>query len=511
MVADPTKPTRAQLSRISNGDNRLLLALERLFEVSGQETPDDLTLIAARVLGLEQDVSTDAAALEYTNKIKRDLLTITDGIEQRLPDDAAALEHANRIKRNLEARADGIEQSFGLDPFSAAEPLRDITRGLSSGAFVFVSDKADFPAPSSGVITLAGGVTYFLTGEIDLAGDRLVCGPSTVILGGSSENARLKSTGLTSGTALVTSEWSLPLRNITLEAATIFDLDASANPNQALDWAGVNLSGSSDIGTIADYNNFVATSMAFLGVSGLVFDGTFGTIAFESSLFVGTDPGTIITLPSTLTVSRRFRIIYSSVVATGSGVALDVNASAVIPVEGYILDTVVFSGGGTYTNGVQYDDNKALFVNCTGIRNSASAATYYMQNNATATTIAATNTPVKIAGTTTSGALTQRFAVTDNRATYSGEVDREFRAMVTFSFTCTNPNTAGIYIAKNGTVITESAVAITAPTSGRVENGVTFATVDLVNSDYIEVWIENRSAVRDFTVTDLNFTLDQVT
>ena len=52
---------------------------------------------------------------------------------------------------------------------------------ISGGSFVFVSQKSDLPTPSAGVITLAAGVTYFFTDEVDLTGDRLVCGINTTI------------------------------------------------------------------------------------------------------------------------------------------------------------------------------------------------------------------------------------------------------------------------------------------------------------------------------------------
>jgi len=41
-------------------------------------------------------------------------------------------------------------------------------------------------------------------------------------IGGSSENCRIKSTGLV--TALITSVYSLPIRNVTIEAALALDL-----------------------------------------------------------------------------------------------------------------------------------------------------------------------------------------------------------------------------------------------------------------------------------------------
>ena len=96
--------------------------------------------------------------------------------------------------------------------------------GLTQNEFVYVSTKSDLPTPSAGVITLLSGYTYFFTTEVDLTGDRLVCGVNTTILGASSENCRIKSTGLV-GTALITSNYSLPIRSITIEADVALNLN----------------------------------------------------------------------------------------------------------------------------------------------------------------------------------------------------------------------------------------------------------------------------------------------
>lgn len=74
---------------------------------------------------------------------------------------------------------------------------------------------------------------------------------------------------------------------------------------------------------------------------------------------------------------------------------------------------------------------KALFSNCDGISNSSEISQYYMNNNATATVIAATGTPVKIAGTTTSATITSKFTNTDNRATYMGSQTKIFKITAT--------------------------------------------------------------------------------
>ena len=100
--------------------------------------------------------------------------------------------------------------------------VASVSSNISSGNIVFVASKTDLPTAVSGVITLADSISYFFTTIVDLTGDRIVCGLNTVILGASSENCYIKSTGLNSSTALITSVYSLPIRNISFTHGTVF-------------------------------------------------------------------------------------------------------------------------------------------------------------------------------------------------------------------------------------------------------------------------------------------------
>lgn len=369
---------------------------------------------------------------------------------------------------------------------------------------IYIEVLADFPTAVNGVITLEGNATYFITTTVDLLGARLIGGQNTTIIGGSSENCRLKSTGL-SGTALITSEWSLPIRSVTIEAQTALDLDAGVNSEQALDWFGVNFTDCENIGTIANYTNFIASDCGLLNSANLTFNGSIGTVGFSQCFFNCRASNTVIILPSTLTITRRFRIIYSAFVVLSGETGINLSTSASIPVDAYILDTVNFSGGGTYTSGVLYSDNKALYINCKGISNSNDISSYYMNENATVTDIITTGVAVKIAGTTTSAGITQRFTNTNNRATYTGALNKTFLVSVVSSVTSTSTNDQiGYYVAKNGVIVASSKIYVTTNSNNRAESVSIQGVIELITNDYIEVWIENKSDTSDVTVTDLN-------
>lgn len=374
-------------------------------------------------------------------------------------------------------------------------------------SIVNVASKADLPPASGGVITLANDTVYTFLGSIDLLGDRIVCGTGNMIRGTSSETSFLSSTGLSSDPLIYTNA-TLPLRDITLVDADVgIDVNSDdSGTNIALDWAGVNFSGCTTSAVFGNISNFIFSIGAVLAGGSFRFEGDVDTIGIQSSLFVG-DGGSgenLIELTSTANVTRRFRVIYSAFVAFGSTTAVSVDPAASILDEGYILDSCNFSGGGTYLSGVDSMDNKALFINNVGIDNSADISQYYMNGNTTATVITTQGTAVKAAGASTSSSVTSKFTNTDNRATYDGALTRFFKVSATVSVQSGNNNQIGVYVAKNGAVIPESEVYGTASGTGRKENIVVQTLVELSDTDFIEIWVENDSSTANITVTDMN-------
>jgi hypothetical protein len=387
---------------------------------------------------------------------------------------------------------------------------------LESTKIEFIDKVEDFPEAVSGVITLLDNQTYFITTTVDLLGARIVCGQNTTLIGGSSENCILKSTGLSASTALITSQYSLPMRNLSITHGTALDLNGSGTATAALDWFGVNFldcnssGGGSGVGTVQNYSNFIMSDCALLNSSGMTFNGTIGTVGFTQCLFSGVAAQTTLNFPSTLTITRRIRVTYSSFVAFGGATAINVSTSAVIPVEGYILDTVNFSGGATYTAGVQFNDNKALFTNCKGIGNSAEIGQAYYTNNTTQNTIATTGVFEKIVGTTTASPVNQKFTHTDNRLTYTGGITRSFRVTASCSAQAITTNATIILVraAKNGTTIAESESQATTSATGRNENFYSQAIVELTTNDFLELFIANATNANNLLVTELNMIVE---
>lgn len=376
-----------------------------------------------------------------------------------------------------------------------------------------VRSKYDFPASIAGVITLEANKTYIVQNEVDLLGDRLEAGGVVNLFGTSSETSSLTSTGLGVGVPLLTSIYTIVLEKITFkDVDTCIDIDGNTNL-VALDWENVNFSNIPNVGTINTCDNFIFETGAFLSAQGLVFTGTIGTIGVFNTLFVGIgSAGNIIELDASCIITRRFRIIYSSFIAFGSTVGINVNASATISAERYILDTINFSGGGTYLSGVSQTSNKALFNDCVGVSNTAVNGQIYMQSNATATTIASSSTFYKVAGTTTASADNQKYTSTDNRLTNDAVVTRKYLIQCTLSFNSSNGNICefGFYDSVLSAVRTPSRTKSTANAAGRAENIHFQCLVSHIQGDYLEIHCSNTTGANDITVTEMNFVITEI-
>jgi hypothetical protein len=413
----------------------------------------------------------------------------------------------NRIQQQMATIGGGGETQFKF--------LDDVVN------FIFVGTINDLPSPVNGVINLKDNYTYFFTTTVDLNGNRLVAGDNTTILGGSSENCRIKSTGIATDVALLSSVYSLPIRNITLEAPYAINLQASIPSVHALDWFGVNFTNCAKVGIISSYNNFIMLDGAFLNSQDLTFDGTTGTVGFNQCLFTGNfglgGSKSILNFPNTFSCTRRIRATTCSfVVPSGyTGITVQDGVNFAIA-ESFILQTCNFSGPGTklgISTHTNIDGRDAFFDSNRGIDNSFVIGQYYMKDNATQTSFASTDTYTKIAGiTTTAGARNSKFTHTDNRLTCIAGVEREYLTQVTLTLVpseYTNFKVA-IYDSSNGGEYLTASEVTMEGTQGDTRS-VTLTDVHKHNlNDYVEIHISNLEDTNPITVTDLNVLVTQL-
>jgi hypothetical protein len=257
-----------------------------------------------------------------------------------------------------------------------------VRRETAPAKLVHVDSLADLPDPSGNVITLEPGTCYHISNRLDLAGNRLVTADAeNTIKGSSSETSWLTSTGLPAGEPLITSEYTLPIQNLSVHAVdTAFDISGT---DVAIDWKAFNIIDCSNLGTFGNCANIILESSAYLGCQNMVIDGEVGTFGTTNVLWTGNfgrSGDNIIHFTENATITRRARLTYSSIVTPSGSVGLFVDPSASIPTGGYILDTINFSGPGSAIGGLGDDADACEFRNSVGVLNRTDKGQLYVQN-----------------------------------------------------------------------------------------------------------------------------------
>jgi hypothetical protein len=124
---------------------------------------------------------------------------------------------------------------------------------------------------------------------------------------------------------------------------------------------------------------------------------------------------------------------------------------------------------------------------------SASFASVSMAGNATATVIASTATPVKVAGTFVVGDVSAGWtAATDGKITHTGQTSRHIiNAIATLDAASGSNHLISLFIAKNGVIV--STKMTDSVSSGLPRAIATFANLVLNQNDYIEMFVRNES------------------
>jgi hypothetical protein len=340
--------------------------------------------------------------------------------------------------------------------------------------------------------------------DVDLKGNRIVCGINTVIDGQSSETSSLTSTGLGIGVPMISSNSTVLFRQISFkDVDTLFDIDGGGVG--VIDWFAFNIENVPNIGTIANYENCIINDSAWINSTGCTFTGNHGTIGFTNSIFTNFTNMTTLIIDSNCVISRRLKIVESAIVTTGTGISIDFSVSASVPAQGYNLNALSFTGGTlTHLAGVNEIGNQSLFFRNVGIKNSKSIGQLFL-SVPTATVINLVNTWYKISGTTISGSLISKFTHTNNRLTYTGTIDEVFTCNFTVSLSGGNNNVIEVGISKNGAIpLEESISVITLDNGGATSNLTGLQYIELIENDYIELFVRNLSSTSNITANRLS-------
>jgi hypothetical protein len=119
------------------------------------------------------------------------------------------------------------------------------------------------------------------------------------------------------------------------------------------------------------------------------------------------------------------------------------------------------------------------------------------------TTIAALDTPTKVNGITTSSFLSN-FSHSANRLTYTGTAARKFYVSVSLSFHGTNGTEYSFSIAKDSILVASSEIQSTAAGANILAHVSSQCIIELQNTQFIEVFVENVVNGDGVTIDQMN-------
>jgi hypothetical protein len=134
----------------------------------------------------------------------------------------------------------------------------------------------------------------------------------------------------------------------------------------------------------------------------------------------------------------------------------------------------------------------------------ASVGHFTMIDNTAATTISASNTYVKISGTTSANSNNKQVSHTSNKLTYTGTETKLFTATSSLSLSGTNGDDISIRIAKNGTTLSGSQIRVTISGNGHVEVLAVQSLISMATNDYLEMFITNNTSTNSVTVKNMS-------
>ncbi len=368
--------------------------------------------------------------------------------------------------------------------------------------YVLVKSAADLPAPVAGVITLVSGIEYEINGTITLSTPINL--NNCTVKGDDSSNDKLIYTGAGS---LFTGNKTGSLRYLTLTAASgsIFNIDALSTAQNML-VQNCFIIGCNSVGTIT-------------GVGGTVFFSTVAYFSNTNGITLQNDNNVVLNNmlwdASNSNIYERFIGTFNVIqLLGGDRLTTSVNSATALHISGITslnagsAKVIMFIGTGTYVTGTF---TNAWEVEATGLntqKDGVAGGNMYI-TVPVATTFASAATPVKALGTTASSNLYRVTHPTNNRLTYVGSKTRAF--MISSSMSITQPNSNryfSFYIAKNGVVIPESRQDVKVVNSTDQVSLTLSCWATLAPNDYVEVWVENQSAITTLTIQTLNLTME---
>lgn len=392
----------------------------------------------------------------------------------------------------------------GYYSWNGTKWLRLETTSDTRTNYKLIKTQADFPTPVSGVINLIANTTYEINGTIILTNKINLNG--CTVYGSDHLNDKLIYTPATG--ELFTGSNCGTLRMLTLTANTagsqLFNIDALSTQKDLIVQNCI-IGGCNTIGTIKNTTGFLMFSdmMCAYNTNGITFQNT-ARVHMNNVYWQNNNWNTYVTF---IGAFDGIRITGGScqVLAAQSAKVLDISGITSLLIGD--LKNVLFAGDGTYVLGTI---SGAWEVEANGLRSQKDdLATGNMYLTTTqAVTFTATDTPVKVLGTTVPVNLFRVSSPTNNKLVYEGTKTRYCHVLASISVSSTAANkNFSFYIAKNGVILPESVQMLRLASAVDKGSLTVSCNVEMSTNDYIEIYVENNSDLSSMTALSMNVLL----
>jgi hypothetical protein len=309
---------------------------------------------------------------------------------------------------------------------------------------------------------------------------------------------------------------------LTATAGNVFNL--SGNATQNLIFRDCVVVSSNTVGTISGFGLVFLSVVQFVGNTNGITYNNITQLLLSNLGWFSNNSGTYEKFTGTFTLIEK-QGGFSQV--DGSAIGFDVSTSGLTITGDAVLESVVFTGTNTagyvkpYTTGTYtgYNFNNSWTVRSAGIPTEADAsavgdfAVDYAVGSGAGTSFTNNTNPsniVKVNGVSTSTNLF-RFSTdggVNNRLKYLGKKKRIFQVVGSISFQTPAAGTYIIYIAKNGTVISQYKIYGRGAASNDIVVLPLNASMELANNDYVEVYAQRFTGANgDIIVPNMTLTI----
>jgi hypothetical protein len=388
----------------------------------------------------------------------------------------------------------------GLYEWNGSQWMRTLNSADTRSNSVIVKSASDLPAPVSGIITLVSGTLYQINGTVALSSQINLNGCQ--VRGMDAVNDKLVYTG---SLALFTGTTTGSIEFLTLNSTSgsIFNINGGG-VNENLIMENCYLIGSSSLGTIQGVGGttYFSNVAYFYNTNGITFQNDSIVLQYDL-MWDGTNHNTYEKYIGKFSIVQ---ILGGGCVTTLANSAVVIDISGVTSIGNGSVQSMLFTGTGTYTKGTFSDNWDVESIGISSQNDDQATGNCYIATPV-ATAFTAANTPTKILGTTTATNLFRVTSPTSNRLTYTGRKVQSFLVTCALSFTGGNNTNYSFYVSKNGVKLPESEMFTKMNSNGDEQACPITCTVSLNPGDYLEVWAENNTNTTSMTVETMNMTI----